>query len=84
MKKRLLIPIALVALGGCSSELDELKQFVRESDKGLPRKIEVTCNKRLAAARRAMRSCRRVPVVASVRWLLRGDDGVVSADRGSR
>jgi type IV pilus assembly protein PilP len=40
MNKRLLIPLAVVALGGCSSELDELKQFVRESDKGLPRKIE--------------------------------------------
>ena len=38
--KRLLIPVALAALWGCSSEIDELKQFVRESDKGLPRKIE--------------------------------------------
>jgi type IV pilus assembly protein PilP len=38
--KRLLIPFALVALGGCSSEIDDLKQFVRESDKGLPRRIE--------------------------------------------
>jgi type IV pilus assembly protein PilP len=38
--KRLLIPVALVVLGGCSSEIDELKKFVRESDKGLPRKIE--------------------------------------------
>ena len=27
-------------LGGCSSEIDDLKQFVRESDKSLPRKIE--------------------------------------------
>jgi type IV pilus assembly protein PilP len=38
--KRLLLPVALVVLGGCSSEIDELKQFVRESDKGLQRKIE--------------------------------------------
>jgi type IV pilus assembly protein PilP len=38
--KRLFIPVALVVLGGCSSEIDELKKFVRESDKGLPRKIE--------------------------------------------
>jgi type IV pilus assembly protein PilP len=38
--KRLLIPAALVVLGGCSSEIDELKQFVRDSDKGLPRKVE--------------------------------------------
>jgi type IV pilus assembly protein PilP len=38
--KRLLIPVALVVLGGCSSEIDDLKQFVRESDKGLPRRIE--------------------------------------------
>jgi type IV pilus assembly protein PilP len=38
--KRLLVPVALVVLGGCSSEMSELKQFVKESDKGLPRKIE--------------------------------------------
>jgi type IV pilus assembly protein PilP len=38
--KRLLIPVALATLWGCSSELDDLRQFVRESDKGLPRKIE--------------------------------------------
>jgi type IV pilus assembly protein PilP len=38
--KRLLLPVALAMLGGCSSEIDELKQFVRESDKGLPRRIE--------------------------------------------
>ncbi len=38
--KRLLIPIAVTVLGGCSSELDDLKQFVRNSEKGLPRKIE--------------------------------------------
>ena len=39
--KRLLIPIAAAALlGGCSSEMDELKQFVRNSDKDLPRRID--------------------------------------------
>jgi type IV pilus assembly protein PilP len=38
--KRLLVPVALVVLGGCSSEGDELRQFVRDSDKGLPRKID--------------------------------------------
>jgi type IV pilus assembly protein PilP len=38
--KRLLIPIAVTVLGGCSSEIDELKQFVRDSEKGLPRRIE--------------------------------------------
>jgi type IV pilus assembly protein PilP len=38
--KRLLIPAALVVLGGCTSDIDNLKQFVRESDKGLPRRIE--------------------------------------------
>jgi type IV pilus assembly protein PilP len=39
--KRLLIPaaIALVA-GGCSSEMDELKQFVRDSEKGVTRRVE--------------------------------------------
>ncbi len=40
MKKRLLVPLALVVLAGCSSEGDDLRRFVRESDKGLPRKIE--------------------------------------------
>lgn len=38
--KRLLIPLAFAALGGCSSEIDDLKSFVRDSDKGLPRKVE--------------------------------------------
>ncbi|MDQ3026565.1 MAG: pilus assembly protein PilP [Pseudomonadota bacterium] len=39
--KRLLLPTALVlVLGGCSSEIDELKTFVRDSDKGLPRRID--------------------------------------------
>jgi type IV pilus assembly protein PilP len=39
--KRLLLPTALVlVLGGCSSEIDELKAFVRDSEKGLPRRID--------------------------------------------
>jgi type IV pilus assembly protein PilP len=39
--KRLVLPIALAILaGGCSSEPDELKKFVRDSDKNLPRRIE--------------------------------------------
>jgi type IV pilus assembly protein PilP len=39
--KRLLLPVALAAvLGGCSSEIDELKSFVRDSEKGLPRRID--------------------------------------------
>src|SRR5687767_10725540 len=39
--KRLLVPIAVAAvLGGCSSEIDELKAFVRDSEKGLPRRVE--------------------------------------------
>lgn len=38
--KRLLVPIALAVLGGCSSEIDELKAFVRDSERGLPRRIE--------------------------------------------
>jgi type IV pilus assembly protein PilP len=38
--KRLLIPVALIVLGGCSSEIDNLKAFVRDSDKDLPRRIE--------------------------------------------
>jgi type IV pilus assembly protein PilP len=35
-----LLPAAALVVAGCSSELDELKQFVRDSEKGLPRKIE--------------------------------------------
>ena len=36
--KRLLLPAAVaLVLAGCSSEIDELKSFVRDSDKGLPR-----------------------------------------------
>jgi type IV pilus assembly protein PilP len=38
--KRLLIPIAVAVLASCSSEIDELKTFVRDSEKGLPRRIE--------------------------------------------
>ncbi len=38
--KRIPVLLTLAALGGCSSELDDLKSFVRESEKGLPRKIE--------------------------------------------
>ena len=39
--KRIVVAAAMaVALGGCSSEMDDLKQFVRESDKGLPRRID--------------------------------------------
>jgi len=39
--KRLLVPIAAAAvLAACSSEIDELRTFVRDSEKGLPRRIE--------------------------------------------
>jgi type IV pilus assembly protein PilP len=38
--KRLFVPVALVVLAGCSSEMSELKDFVKQSEKGLPRKIE--------------------------------------------
>ena len=39
--KRILVPLAVAGVvTGCSSELDELKTFVRESEKGLPRRIE--------------------------------------------
>ena len=39
--KRLLIPAAIVLVaGGCSSEMDELKQFVRDSEKGVTRRVE--------------------------------------------
>ena len=39
--KRLLLPAAVaLVLGGCSSELEELKSFVRDSEKGLPRRID--------------------------------------------
>jgi type IV pilus assembly protein PilP len=39
--KRLLVPIAIAMLAsGCSSELDDLKKFVRDSEKGLPRRVD--------------------------------------------
>jgi type IV pilus assembly protein PilP len=38
--KRLLLPIAIAVLAGCSSEIDDLKAFVRDSDKNLPRRID--------------------------------------------
>jgi type IV pilus assembly protein PilP len=38
--KRLLVPAALLLVAGCSSEIDELKAFVRDSDKGIPRRVE--------------------------------------------
>jgi type IV pilus assembly protein PilP len=38
--KRVLATLALLTAAGCSSEIDDLKQFVRDSDKGLPRKVE--------------------------------------------
>jgi type IV pilus assembly protein PilP len=38
--KRLIVPIAVAVLAGCSSEIDDLKTFVRESEKGLPRRVE--------------------------------------------
>lgn len=34
------LPAIALMLGACSSELDELKAFVKESEKGLPRKID--------------------------------------------
>jgi type IV pilus assembly protein PilP len=34
------LPAMALMLGACSSELDELKAFVKESEKGLPRKID--------------------------------------------
>ena len=35
-----MLPAMALMLGACSSELDELKAFVKESEKGLPRKID--------------------------------------------
>lgn len=40
MRRWLLVPVAGLMLASCSSELDELKSFVRDSEKGLPRRIE--------------------------------------------
>lgn len=38
--KRLIVPIALAMLSACSSETDELRAFVRDSEKGLPRRVD--------------------------------------------
>jgi type IV pilus assembly protein PilP len=39
--KRIVLPIAVAMLAaGCSSEMDDLKKFVRDSDKNLPRRVE--------------------------------------------
>ena len=40
MKRLLLVTFVAGTLGGCSSEMDDLKRFVRESDKSLPRRID--------------------------------------------
>ena len=40
MKRLILASLVIGALGGCSSEMDDLKRFVRESDKGLPRHVD--------------------------------------------
>jgi type IV pilus assembly protein PilP len=39
--KRLTVAIAIAMLAaGCSSELDDLKKFVRDSDKNMPRRVD--------------------------------------------
>jgi type IV pilus assembly protein PilP len=39
--KRLVLPIAVAMMAaGCSSEMDDLKKFVRDSDRNLPRRVE--------------------------------------------
>jgi type IV pilus assembly protein PilP len=40
MKRWIVLPAAALLLASCSSELDDLKSFVRDSEKGLPRKID--------------------------------------------
>ena len=40
MTRWLLLPAAAVLLVSCSSEIDELRKFVKDSEKSLPRKIE--------------------------------------------
>jgi type IV pilus assembly protein PilP len=40
MKRLLILPAIAVTLASCSSEMDELRQFVKDSEKGLPRKID--------------------------------------------
>ena len=38
--KRFLIPAALLLLSGCNSDSEDLRRFVRDSDKSVPAKIE--------------------------------------------
>jgi len=40
MTRWLLLPATALLLASCSSEMDELRQFVKDSEKNLPRKIE--------------------------------------------
>jgi len=40
MRRLALASLVIGVLGGCSSEMDDLKRFVRESDKGLPRRVD--------------------------------------------
>ena len=40
MTRWILLPAAALMLTSCSSEIDELRQFVKDSEKSLPRKIE--------------------------------------------
>jgi len=40
MKRIVMAAAVAAALAGCSSEMDDLKQFVRESDKNLPRRVD--------------------------------------------
>ena len=40
MKRLLILPAVAVLLASCSSEMDDLRQFVKDSEKGLPRKID--------------------------------------------
>lgn len=40
MTRWLLVPVAALVLASCSSEIDELRQFVKDSEKSLPRKID--------------------------------------------
>lgn len=40
MTRWILLPAAALVLASCSSEIDELRQFVKDSEKSLPRKID--------------------------------------------
>ncbi len=40
MTRWIVLPVAALVLASCSSEIDELRQFVKESEKSLPRKID--------------------------------------------